>query len=838
MSRKLTALLFSSMLLMYFFSTWGGVQKVSAVVGSDWRAGRIIDDGIFTDKDSMTVGQIQDFLNQKVGTGGYDSVPGRCDTSGLRSAEPFAGGTRAQYAASLGRPTTFTCLSNYYEVPKTSPGPEVPANNYGGKPIPAGAMSAAQLIWDAAQAYNISPKVLLVTIQKESAGPLTTDDWPFEKQYTYAMGAYCPDSREGPKCDPNYAGFSLQIRESAALFRWYLDNMDQPWWSYKKPYQVNNILWQTVYDGNGNLTNCGGSDVYIENRATAALYTYTPYQPNAAALANLYGTGDYCSAYGNRNFWRIYHDWFGMTTFASVFKGDQTPAVYVLISGRKYAIPSMALLQDFGYDPGRIQVINQDSVDATPNPPPGLSSQLGYLVKSPDDQDGDGGAAYVVSTGKKYAIPNMEQFNNYGFTPSNITYLPLDYIMAIKSGPSLTSFVQTPTMNVFNVSSAQKRIIFDYQTYRDLNPSDISNQVSDYFAGQLQSGIPIANQEVLVRISDGTVNMLSNGKYFTLPSYDVFDCWGFNASGSVAPLHTLALDSYIAPITSVGSMSCLTKADASTTYLMSGAKKYIIPSEFGSFGTQSQPEAITLAQKVTTNSSPLKQAIKSSSSATVWYIENGYKKAVPSLSNYSLLGLNSNLVDVLKESSVNALPANGIKLGTGQLVKSTDQSTVYVVDGNTKIPYTSGEDFEAFRNQWSSIESYEPNSLQPFTTNTQPIYRYLYDSSTSKVFLIDKQGCYALSDQLLEDLVQDKNAIITNQNFGVSIFKNVDLSKCANASSYFKTPTQPTVYYIENGTKHPISSWSALQAHSGQQNPTITGVSDSTIEPLATGSTL
>jgi hypothetical protein len=50
--------------------------KASAVTGSDWRAGRIIDDPIFTDKNAMSVGDIQNFLNQKVGTGGYDSVPG------------------------------------------------------------------------------------------------------------------------------------------------------------------------------------------------------------------------------------------------------------------------------------------------------------------------------------------------------------------------------------------------------------------------------------------------------------------------------------------------------------------------------------------------------------------------------------------------------------------------------------------------------------------------------------------------------------------------------------------------------------------------------------------
>ncbi|WP_431246825.1 cell wall-binding repeat-containing protein [Leifsonia xyli] len=61
-------------------------------------------------------------------------------------------------------------------------------------------------------------------------------------------------------------------------------------------------------------TACGSGNVTIRNQATAALYYYTPYQPNAAALANLYGTGDACSAYGNRNFWRLYTDWFGSST--------------------------------------------------------------------------------------------------------------------------------------------------------------------------------------------------------------------------------------------------------------------------------------------------------------------------------------------------------------------------------------------------------------------------------------------------------------------------------------------------------------------------------------------
>ncbi|HEY1085845.1 MAG TPA: hypothetical protein VGE34_03930 [Candidatus Saccharimonadales bacterium] len=271
-----------------------------AVQASDWKAGNIISDVTFTKKDSMSSSQIQTFLNQKIGT---------CDINGTKNSEYDSRYTRAEYAQKTwGLKPPFTCLNKYYEVPKTTPGGSMPANNYSNpSTIPTGAKSAAWIIKDAANRYNISPKVLLVKIATESVGPLTSDQWPLFSQYRYAMGAHCPDSGPGgsANCDQKYAGFSIQMYEAAKLIRGYLDNMDESWWPYRKPYTNNRILWNVEPSG------CGAGNVYIQNKATAALYTYTPYQPNQAALNNMYGTGNSCSAYGNRNFWRVFVDWFG-----------------------------------------------------------------------------------------------------------------------------------------------------------------------------------------------------------------------------------------------------------------------------------------------------------------------------------------------------------------------------------------------------------------------------------------------------------------------------------------------------------------------------------------------
>ena len=166
--------------------------------------------------------------------------------------------------------------------------------------------SAAQIIYDTGRAYNINPQVLIVLLQKEVG--LVTINNPASWRYQSATGYGCPDSTPGV-CNSKYFGFSNQLRWSATMFNAILSN--SPYWY--SPYVVgqNNILYHPY-------NNCGTQRVNIQNRATAALYSYTPYVPNKAALAAGYGTGDICSSYGNRNFHNYYYDWFGVYTKGAI----------------------------------------------------------------------------------------------------------------------------------------------------------------------------------------------------------------------------------------------------------------------------------------------------------------------------------------------------------------------------------------------------------------------------------------------------------------------------------------------------------------------------------------
>ena len=258
-------------------------QPSNAADAKNFNAGRIIDDSVMTNKNSMSEAEIASFLLSR----------GSCRDYNLAKV----GGVRVgDYITLKGSTTTwkwhikdnhFVCLAEETFDDE----------------------SAAKIIWQAAQDYNINPQVLIVLLQKEQG--LITDSYPQDQQYRTATGYGCPDTAD---CDSKYFGFKNQIRNSAAFYN---------------AYQTENTAWyKSVWPGDhytGKWTPfnydilfhpkaaCGTQSTFIENKATASLYSFTPYRPNQAALNAQYGSGDGCSSYGNRNFFLYFTEWFGPT---------------------------------------------------------------------------------------------------------------------------------------------------------------------------------------------------------------------------------------------------------------------------------------------------------------------------------------------------------------------------------------------------------------------------------------------------------------------------------------------------------------------------------------------
>lgn len=172
--------------------------------------------------------------------------------------------------------------------------------------------SAAQIIWDAAHGYDdasgtwneiiintqtgtVNPKVLLVTLQKEQG--LITNPNPSQRDLDCAMGY-----EGGRGCSwmfenrPHYKGFANQVEWAAWQLRYNYEasGKDNTW--RNQYYPDSSFPYKPMFPGEtASVTNTDypTQNVTFNNQATAALYRYTPH---------VY--------YGNHSFWNFFRQWF------------------------------------------------------------------------------------------------------------------------------------------------------------------------------------------------------------------------------------------------------------------------------------------------------------------------------------------------------------------------------------------------------------------------------------------------------------------------------------------------------------------------------------------------
>ncbi|MGN6218108.1 MAG: LGFP repeat-containing protein [Microbacterium sp.] len=277
---------------------------------SKFQPGNIISDEVFFAKDAMTETQIQTFLEQK--------VP-RCQAG-------------------------YTCLRDKYDISRTTAADPMCSAYAGGV-----SERASRIIYKVAQACGINPQVLLVMLEKEQS--LVTHVWPSDFRYLKAMGQACPDTGD---CDARYLGFFNQVYGAA----WQMKRYGNPpgtskYFTWYAPGKSWSVLWHPLFLVNGQwVDKCGSAPVYIQNQATANLYYYTPYQPNAAAIRAGYGaSSDICASYGNRNFYQFFTDWFGSTQGFVVL--GAMGARWAALGGKAGVLGSPVAAEVCDWTPGR-----------------------------------------------------------------------------------------------------------------------------------------------------------------------------------------------------------------------------------------------------------------------------------------------------------------------------------------------------------------------------------------------------------------------------------------------------------------------------------------------------
>ena len=230
----------------------------------------------------------------------------------------------------------FTCLNTF-----TQDHPDRSADRYCAQMSGGSGETAAQIIHKAAVACDVNPQVLLIMLEKEQALVTKTDPEPVH--YEQAMGFDCPDT--GPDnaaaCNAAYAGLATQVYRAARQMQIYTA---QPGDFNYRAGRVNTVQWHPAIE-------CGTSEVYIQNQATANLYIYTPYRANIAGLAAGRGIGDACTSSGNRNFYNLYIDWFHADRAPFLGAPAQIPACTVP--------PAEEIVAD-----GRVATVTTDDLNA------------------------------------------------------------------------------------------------------------------------------------------------------------------------------------------------------------------------------------------------------------------------------------------------------------------------------------------------------------------------------------------------------------------------------------------------------------------------------------------
>lgn len=282
--------------------------------------------------------------------------------------------------------------------------------------------SAAQEIYDAAQTYQINPKVLIVTLQKEQS--IISDPNPTQREFDYALGYGCPDSSP---CNPIYKGFGIQIAKAASAFRRWIDNV-----AIGDHITTNAIatLWGPGLTNNYICDSGGSNDsgrglcvrnstiqITPTNAATAALYTYTPHPG------------------GNYLFWTIWKNFnFNMRRVypdGTLLQAKGSKDIYIIQNGtkRRFATQNVLLASS------TLKKVITVSVDTLLQYESGKTIYFANysLVKAPNK------GIYLIANDTKRAIKSKAALLKIGIDPKTAVPADWDILNEFADGAAITT---------------------------------------------------------------------------------------------------------------------------------------------------------------------------------------------------------------------------------------------------------------------------------------------------------------------------------------------------------------------------------------------------------------
>ncbi|MFC5503395.1 hypothetical protein ACFPJ4_14195 [Lysinimonas soli] len=707
------------------------IESAKAADSSQFDPGNIISDALFYNNNAMGSAAIQSFLVSK---------------------EP-------------GCTSSYACMWNYGQST-----PAMAASSYCSAIAATGVMNAANIIFTVGQACGISQKVLLVLLQKEQG--LVTATAPTSRNFTYATGFNCPDTSG---CDPSYGGFFYQVYYAARQFKIY---QAHPTSFNFQAGRVNNIQF------NPNAA-CGSKSVFIQNAATAGLYDYTPYTPNDAAMSNLYGTGDGCSSYGNRNFWAYYTDWFGSTTLGTSLVRTSIDATVYLVSGTtKYPVTSPAILAAL-FPLGQTATVSQSYLDKFTT-----SHAVGRSLRGPD------GSIYFFDAGILLPFTSCTQVTDYGAScdPSSYTQLTDAQIKSFYPGPLVTPVLGTTSGTRYWITGGTKREILDNQSQAAAGLPAAMNVLSDNAVADLPYAAPVVRDSVFIgQKGTATVDYFQTNALYQVSG----DPAQLGATSRLAG--SLSSSSLALLPAGTGSFSgAVTAPGDSRTQFLGAAGRYVWPAGVGGFsGTGAFAASQTLIDSYpVAGTIAVGTFVMASGNATVYVVTATSLKPISSWS--SLLSLSSTpnpTILTVPAAAIAAAATGPVALTAGSLAYSPGNATVYLINGLTdKIPVSSFD--MTSQAGVTALAQFPVSQLEAYPTNPS-ILGFGYVCGTTKYVA----AAGSLHPIAAADLPRFPISFITLDSYTCTQMK------IGTPAVIFIRTSDGSIYLLDSdGTKRPVSS--------------------------------
>ncbi len=269
-------------------------------------------------------------------------------------------------------------------------------------------LKAADAIFQVALTNRVNPRFILVLLQKEQG--LVEDPSPQPSALDWATGYGCPD---GGGCNERWRGFYKQINSASLQFRDYLENPQL----YK--YQVGQSY---VFSNPYGVITQDAVTVTPINKATAALYNYTPHVYN-----------------GNYNFWKLWQKYFKRDGYpdGTLLQVKGEPGVWLIQNNKKRPFLTRgALISRF--DVKKIIQIQKSDLDKYALGAP-LKFPQYAIVKTPDKK------LYLLVGDQRRLFASNEAFKKIGYNPEEVISVAAADIDSYQEGAPITVSDVYPT---------------------------------------------------------------------------------------------------------------------------------------------------------------------------------------------------------------------------------------------------------------------------------------------------------------------------------------------------------------------------------------------------------